>query len=344
VINQPGGYNNKNDAAYAPELIRQLSELRGVESVSLSRFFPMAINTAPLLQPVGRADLAGGAGEVGAPIEVVSPRFFETVGMTLIQGRDFTWKDDGHHSEVAIINASLSRHLFPTGGAIGRQIRIGIDRSRRSIEIIGIVSDASIGNVRDAHLPIVFRPWLQEPQATFVPVIVLRISGEPLNLVEPVRRVVASLGREYIFAISTLEDRLNRSLAQERVTAALASLFAAVAVLLAFVGLYGLLAYAVVRRTREIGVRMALGASRWIIARMIVGEGLALAVFGVVLGVPCAVAVGRLSGALLYGLMPSDPLTLASAAGFFFVLGAFSGLWPALRASTIDPMTALRCE
>ncbi len=172
----------------------------------------------------------------------------------------------------------------------------------------------------------------------------VRASGDPHAMADAIRRTVTSLGHEYIRNLETVDEAIDRSLLQERLLAALSSLCAALAVLQAFIGLHGLLAYAVARRTREIGVRMALGASRRSVMRMVVSEGLALTVLGVLIGVPCALVVGRLAGTLLFGLTPTDPTTLAGAALFFVVVGASAGLLPARRASTVDPIVALRAE
>jgi len=164
--------------------------------------------------------------------------------------------------------------------------------------------------------------------------------------VQPVReaygRVVSSLGRHFVRNVYTLDEQVDTLLLQERLVAWLSSFFAGLAVLLASVGLYGLLGYAVVRRTREIGIRMALGATPRSVLSMIVREGLWLAVLGVGVGVQCALVAGRFTRSLLYGLSPNDPTTLAGAAALFILIAAIAGAIPAYRASTIDPMAALR--
>jgi hypothetical protein len=246
---------------------------------------------------------------------------------------------------VAIVNASLGRKLFPAGDAIGQRIRIGTDPSRQTLQIVGIVNDVVIGNLRaSASLPVVFRPTLQEPQLARASDVSVRAGGERPVIAEAVRRTVTGLGHEYIRNIQTVDDEIDQSLLQERLLATLSSFCAALAVLLAFIGLYGLLAYAVARRTREIGVRMALGASQRTVIAMVVREGLVLTVIGVAIGIPCALAVGRLTANLLFGLTPSDPIVLAASAVFFIGVGLIAGLLPARRASAVDPMVALRSE
>lgn len=341
---QPDGYRNLDEATYYPELVERLSTLPGVRSVSLSRLFAQVVNETALLQPVALAEVVSGSVDVGALMDAVSPRFFETVGIPLLDGRDFTWRDDSRSPAVVIVNSSLARSLFPSRNAIGQRIRVGTDPKLRALEIVGVVGDASFGSLRASHVPVVFRSWLQSGAYARYPIVEVRTGVAPKSLGDEVRRAAASLGREYVLNLRTPEDQLSASLARERVTAALSSFFAGLAILLAAIGLYGFLAYDVARRTREIGVCMALGASRPMVLRMVVWQGLVLTSLGIAIGVPCALAVGRLTGALLFDLAPSDPVTLTGAAGFLTIVGTVAALVPAVRASSVDPMVAVRSE
>jgi ABC-type antimicrobial peptide transport system permease subunit len=245
---------------------------------------------------------------------------------------------------VAIVNESLRRQLFPAGDAIGRSIRVGKDPSRRVAVIVGVVSDAAIGSYRLPHVPVVFRPRLQELQA-FGPAVVFRTSGDPAAVDRAMEAVIARVGRErQLGGYWSLQELIDRALIQERLLAAVSSFFAGLAVLLAFVGVYSAIGYAVARRTREIGVRIALGASRRTVMRMVVGHALLVTLAGIAIGVPCALGAGRWIRSLLFGLSPSDPLAIVAAASFFVVVGALAGLFPALRACSVDPATALRSE
>jgi putative ABC transport system permease protein len=341
----PGGYDHLDQAAYYPELVRRLSALPGVQSVALSKIFPAYFSFPVALESVGRTEQNDPALDAAGLRETVSPRFFETFGISFIEGRDFTWHDGTHTPPVAIINASLSRKLFPAGNAIGQRIRVGTDSARQALEIVGIVNDAVIGNLRmSAHLPVVFRPTLQEPRVALASDVSVHGSGDPNATAEAMRRIVASLGHEYFSRIQTVDEGIDGSLLQERLLAGLSSFCAGLAVLLVFIGLYGLLAYAVARRAREIGVRMALGASRVRVLRMIVGEGLLLALAGVAIGIPCALAGARMTRTLLFDVRPSDPVILGGAAAFLVLVGVIGGLVPARQASTVDPMVALRSE
>jgi predicted permease len=342
----PNGYRNQNDGVYYPELARRLSEIPGVHSVALTSLFPTYFGFGNLVskQPLARTDATNPSEVADGIMENVTPRFFETVGIPLLGGRDFSWNDDTQHPPVAIVNESVSRKLFPVGDAIGRRIRIGADPKRSAVEIVGIVRDASMGSYRLPHMPVVFRPRMQELQLARAPVLVYRLSGDPAVVDGALQKVIAGLGHEYPRRFYALEEQIDVSLLQERLLAGLSAFFASLAVLIAFVGLYGALAYDVTQRTREIAVRMALGALRGGVLRMVVADSMLVTGVGVAVGIPCALGAGGLVSSLIFGVRPSDPTILFGAAGFFIVMGAIAGLRPALRASSVEPMTALRQE
>jgi len=177
-----------------------------------------------------------------------------------------------------------------------------------------------------------------------VPIVTLQVGGDTTTAAAAVGPAIGSFGHEYIRGVTSLADQLDASVLQERLLATLSSFFAALAALLAFVGLYALLAHAVARRAREIGLRMAIGASRRSVIALIVGDAGRLVMLGVVAGIPCAIVAGRLTRALLFGVGPSDPFLLGASAAVFLVIGAVAALVPARRASAVDPMVALRHE
>jgi predicted permease len=334
------------DRSYFTELARQLSQIRGAESAAFSVTFPSFFNFPLPPDLFARADTADRSGGVDGLTEIVSPRFFETVGVPRLQGRDFTWDDDARHPPVAIVNATLARKLSPGVGAVGQRIRLARDAASPAVEIVGVVDDAPIGNIREPHIAVLFRPILQELQRSRVPIAHVRVAGSAdMALVrDAYGKVVASLGHHFVRSVSTLEEQVNQSLLQERLIAWLSSFFAALAVLLACIGVYGVLACAVARRRSEIGIRMALGSTNSAVVRMIMGEGFALAAIGVGLGLPIALACGRLARSLLYGIGPTDPATLAGSAAAFVLVAGVAAAIPAYRAATIDPVVALRSE
>jgi predicted permease len=341
VSGLPGGYTSFDAPTYYAELYHRLAALHGVSSVSFSRAFP-----APVVMPetIGRADRPGGPDDVAGALDAVSPRFFETVGMTLLRGRDFDWHDNAGSPAVAIVNQTLARRLVGTEDALGQRIRTGTEASRQSIEIVGIVSDARFGDPRTNPVPMVFRPSFQEMSLLRAPIVEVRSTAEPAAVAEAIRGTLKSMGREYTSGVLGLDEQVNQSMLRERVMARLSTYFAGLAVLLAAIGVYGLLAYAFTRRTREIGVRIALGASRPAVLRMVLRDGLVLVLLGIVIGAPCAVLSARLLTSVLFNLSPMDPVTLAGSAAFFILLGAFAALAPAARAAHVDPLVALRAE
>ncbi|OLC42743.1 MAG: hypothetical protein AUH43_21910 [Acidobacteria bacterium 13_1_40CM_65_14] len=338
----PGDRGATLGGPYYWELARQFSQIPGVESAAFAYVFPAYFNFSLPSETFARADSMDQSGDVSGLSDAVSPGFFQTVGIARLQGRDFTWDDDARAAHVAIVSATLARKLFPNGDPIGQRIRMSRDPAHRPIEIVGVVNDAPIGNIREPHVAALFRPILQEPARARVPIALVRGGGNTNGVRDAYVKVVVSQGRHFVRTMYTLEAWVDEALLQERLVSGLSSFFAALAVLLACVGVYGLLAYAVARRTREIGIRIALGASRRSVLGMIAREGFTLAALGVAIGIPCALAAGRFIQSLLYGLAANDAATLAGAAAFFLVVGVASGLIPAHRASTVDPMRALR--
>jgi putative ABC transport system permease protein len=344
IYRDPSDRRQHDDPSYYSTLVSRLAAVPGVESVGLSMYFPVYFKIA---LPLDSARLADDPGQAGTLVrnEYVSPRFFDTIGVARLRGRDFTWDDNPRGVRVAIVNATLARALDPSQNVVGRRLAIGTDAAAPRVEIVGVVEDAGIGDLRQPHGAMMFRPFLQSGSSG-TPIVTLRAAGDPKAYAGPLTEVVASLGRHVVRGplVRTLDDQLDQTLLQERFVAGLSSFFAALAVLLACVGVFGLLAYAVVRRTREIGIRIAVGATRPSILRMVVAEAAALVAAGIALGVPGALVAGRLIQSLLYGVGPNDVVTIGTAAAAFLVVGTCAGLWPALRAASTDPLAALRHE
>jgi len=340
---KPGDRGATIDAPYYAEILGQFRSVPNVDAVSLSTAFPTAFNLAPPTEDVVRMD-QGSESAANAITEIVAPQFFETVGIARLQGRDFEWNEDARSRPVAIVNATFVRSLFPGGDAVGRFVRLARDPARRGIEIVGVVADAPVGNIRQPRVPAMFRSILQEPQRSRVPVLLVRSHGEFQSVRDAFWRIPPPLGHHFVRSVQTLDDQIDRALLQERLVSAFGLLFAGLALVLAAVGVYGLLAYAVARRTREIGVRMALGATRRAVIWLVLVDGLGVAAGGVALGLVAAAMTGRLIRSLLYDLSPSDPATLAATAGTLVAVATVSALLPAWRASSIDPLEALRVE
>jgi predicted permease len=270
---------------------------------------------------------------------MISPGFFNTLGIPLLRGRDFTPADDQKHPKVAIVSRSLADRLFPNGDALGKRIRIV---ALRDIEIVGVAGNARIFDLRDGAAPVIFLSYLQTPSSWGG--LIVHTKVPPKELVNAVGHEIESLGREYPFWTGTIAEAVSEQLAKERVTAMLAGFFAFLALLLACIGLYGLMSYTVTRRTREIGIRVALGAQREAVLWMILRETLLLALLGIIVGIPSALWATRLIASMLFGLSPGDLPTVISVSLLLLAVALFAGFLPAWRAAGVDPTVSLRTE
>ncbi|MEO8680535.1 MAG: ADOP family duplicated permease [Vicinamibacterales bacterium] len=335
------GYNRGDRASYYPPLMERISALPGVRSAAFSSSFPR-VTSASAGMPitfVGQ-EPAG----VQTSSDYVSPKFFQTMGIPLLAGRGLSWSDTLLTTPVAVVSESLARALSVEGSVLERRVRIRTLPVDQEMMIVGVVGDATQGDPRKAHALVIYRPALQIPAiSAFNPNLLIETS-DPATVVSGVRRILRDGGRDYAQEIIRLDDLLARAPATERMSATVAAAVGGLAVLLAFIGVHGALAYSVSRRRREIGVRVAVGATSAMVARGIVGEGLRLTLAGVALGLPLAFAGARSLKALMYGISESDPVTFGGAAVFFLALGTLAGLAPARRAARLDPVAALRAE
>ncbi len=338
---KPGGYQNLDPNRYHKQLLARISSLPGVGSVSFG--------DATIPSPQGwhdtvsqmTADSSTGI-RLMANAALVSPGFFRTLAIPLLRGRDFNETDDKKHARIAIVNSNLAERLFPNGDAIGKSIRFGFMPDYENIEIVGIARSARIFNIRDATTPVIFLSSFQYPHEWGG--LIVRTKEAPEALAKTVGHEVESLGHEYVLRTRTVAQTISAELVEERVIAMLSGFFAALAILLASIGLYGLMSYAVTRRTREIGIRVAVGAQRQNVLWLVLRETLAMALFGIAIGIPSALAATRLIASMLFGLSPSDLPTIAAVSLLLLLVALFAGYLPARRASAIDPIVALRTD
>ena len=337
---KPNGYKNLAMRDYYRLLLSRVSHLPGVISVGM-----MQTRLGNVLEWTEGVRISGSDSEgVQTDFEMATPEFFETAGIALLRGRSFSWQDDEQAPRVAIVSQDLAETLFPSGKAIGQRLDVMNARNWRNLQIIGVVSNASLYDIRKQKPPTVYLPSTQYVDFMGSPSMLVRTELPPAAIAGGLREAVESLGHEYISSIRTVRQNIDRSILQERITAMLSAFFGALALLLAALGLYGLMASAITQRTREIGIRMALGAERGRVLKMILRETLVLVGAGVGIGLPCALAATQLIGHMLYGLSPNDPVTLLCVVGALVAVGLLAGYLPARRAMKVDPMIALRYE
>jgi predicted permease len=344
---EPRGSDQRNIPGTSPrldrtyrELLARVAAIGGVRSCSLAQFTPTTLrgNNVPFTLPSGA--------EQRALVPMIYPNFFQTMGIGLVAGRDFGDGDLNPQSPlVAIVNETFARQAFNGAPAVGQQLRQRND----VIEIVGVVRDSHFTSVRDDTPPTVYQTFLQARTGRGQMALYVQAERSPAAVLSQVRQAVQDIDRDLpLFAIHTLAEEMGAVLVRDRLIATLSTVFSALALLLACVGLYGLLSFSVVQRSAEMGIRMALGANRADVVWTVMREALLLVAAGVIIGVPVALALGRLASnrisGLLFGLQPTDPFTIAAATLMLAVIAAGAGYMPARRASRVEPMVALRNE
>jgi predicted permease len=337
---RPEGYKDLNLVDYYRQLTERISALPSVTSAGMIHIEPGSIvRWTEQIRPSGTTS-AG----LTSDFEMVMPGALRTLGIYLLRGREFNWQDDDHAPRVALLSRGLAEKLFPDGDAIGKRLDITTEPKWHGLEIVGIVSDASLYDLRDTLPPTLYAPSMQYGDYMGWSEMLVATGASPSAMRDTLSGAIDSFGRESIFSIHTIEEGISRLLMKERLVALLSAFFGGLALLLAAIGLYGLLSYNVSQRTREIGIRMALGAQRGDVRAMVLRETFLLTGLGVASGLPCAIAASHLAAGLLYGVSGSDGVTLL---GVIFVLAAaacVAGFLPARRATRVDPIIALRYE
>jgi predicted permease len=321
------------------DLLTGVRAIDGVRSASLAQFTPTTLrgNTVAFLLPPGT--------EKRALVPMIYPGYFSTMGIGLLAGRDFNDGDlvDGAPL-VAVVNETFARQAF-NGNAVGQHL----SQRNQLREIVGVVADSRYTNVRGETPSIVYQTFLQTNTGRGQMALYVRLDTQPSIVLPRIRQAVQAIDRDLpLFEIRTLAQEMDAVLIQERLIATLSTFFSTLALALACIGLYGLLAFSVVQRTPEMGIRMALGAARGDVIWTVMREAILLVACGVAIGVPVALAAGRVASnqisGLLFGLRATDPMTIAVSTMLLAIVAIGAGYAPARRASRVDPMVALRAE
>lgn len=271
----------------------------------------------------------------------VGPNYFHTMGVPFIAGRDFANGDSGNAPPVAIVNDTLAHRFWPNESAVGK--RLTLIKSKSVMEIVGVVGDVKRFGLGEQVQPEVYFPHAQRPR--WASYFVIRTSGDPNGIGAAVARTITNIDSELVASNTVrMEQRIGRALRQPRFNLILLGMFAAAAVLLAAIGVYGVMSFVVAEQTKEIGIRTALGAKRAHIFKLVVGRGMLLAVVGIVIGAFAALSLTRFLSGLLYEVSATDPITFAGVSAFLLVVVAMACYLPARRAMKIDPLVALRTE
>jgi putative ABC transport system permease protein len=333
-------------AAFYGALIERLEALPGVTSVGAVNVLPMSDDRMVINFAVrGREPLPPGE-QPTLDVRLATPDYLRAMGIPLLRGRAFSDRDRADAPQVALINEAAAQRHFPGEDPIGQFIRLGWGRAEGEFaggEVVGIVGDVRQLGLADDFLPEIYLPHAQAPEAQMS--VVVRTAGDPLTLAGAIRAEVRSLDPNLpVGTMTTLDHVVSRSVAQPRFYLLLLGIFAAVSLTLTAVGIFGVMSYAVVQRTREIGIRMALGAAPGAVLRMVIGGALALAVGGMALGLGGALVLTRVLESLVFGVSTTDPLTYAGVAGALTAVVLLASYIPARRATRVDPAVALRGE
>jgi predicted permease len=337
---QAAAMSREQGEAFYRQALERVGSLPGVRAVSLTWGVP----------------ISGGGPRRGVQLEGYEPRpnedmelhinlvglnYFNTMGIPLVHGRDFSTQDSQGGPGVVIINEELARRYFPGQNPIGKRLRFG--SKRPYVEIVGVARSAKYRQLRETPLPFIYIPLAQEIHGDMT--LLVRTAGDPAHTVPAVRSEIRRLNSDVpVFAVRTMSEQIGAALATDRMVAVLLGIFGGIALLLAVVGIYSVMSYVVTQRVREIGIRLALGSQTADVLKLVVGQGMKLVVIGVALGLAMSFTLTRLVASLLFEVSATDPVTFAAIASLLMAVAALACYLPARRAAKVDPMVALRCQ
>jgi putative ABC transport system permease protein len=323
---------------------RRIRALPGVANASTITFLPFkGMGSGTYFWRAEKEKPAPGQEPV-TDVRMVQAQYFETMNIPLRRGRTFAEADIDPKAPLRfVVNEALARQMFPNEDAVGRKLVVLMKNENPPGEIVGVVGDIKHGSLADKVRPMVYYP--QSHLSFSFGSVVVQTRIEPLSLAQPVTEVIRQMDPELpVSDVGTMQRWVDESLSRTKFQTGLLAVFAGLALVLAVLGIYGVMSYGVAQRTHEIGVRMALGAQQGDVSRMILSRGLILTIAGLVLGLAGASALSRYLETLLFEIKPADPLTLAAVTGILLMVAIAAAYFPARRAAKVDPMVALRYE
>jgi predicted permease len=330
-------------AAFKRDLLERLKAIPGVEAAAETRVVPLSGSSwGNAVWPSG----TDGQQRIDSDFTAVGPDYFKTLRAPLSAGRAFDDHDTADSTRVAIINETLARRLFNDASPLGKRFWIEATPStpEREYEIVGLAKDSKYEDLRENSEPIAFLAATQDPSNANGVQFLIRSTLKQAEITAAVSGVLTEVNPNIQISFQGFKTMIEESLLRDRLMATLSGLFGVLALLLASIGLYGILSYGVASRTKEIGIRMALGAQAREVLRLVLREALLLVLIGVAVGLPIVFAAARFAASLLFGLTPTDPLSLSLAALLLFAVAMVASYLPARRATKVDPLVALRYE
>jgi putative ABC transport system permease protein len=340
------GYDKARGEQFYQQIVERVQSLPGVRSVAVTTYVPLSLNYNSSNIFVEGQPTERGANAPSAMVAAVGPKYFETMATLLVQGREFTDQDKEKSESVAIVNETFVRRLLPdarsSADAIGRRFSFG--GSGNPVQrIVGVAKDGKYFNISEEPRTFVWSPLTQGYFSTGI--LMVRAVADPQSMIPAVRNEVHSLDPNLpIFDVKTLTEHMRLPLFPARVAATVLGVFGVVALMLAAIGIYGVTSYSVAQRTREIGIRMALGAQLGDVLRLILTHGVKLTVLGISFGLIGAYLATRAITSVLYGVSATDPLTFIFVSLLLTMVALVACYWPARRATKVDPLVALRYE
>ncbi len=338
------GYDAARGRVFLRDMVQRVSAIPGVEAASLGYIAPLSGNGMRITS-VPEGVTPSQDKPINLNFNIVAPNYFRALGVPLLRGRDFAPGDSEHAPEVIVVNRTLVERYWPGSDGVGKTIELSAmpGGKPRKLTVVGVVADSKYRSLTEPMVPTVYEP--HEQDFTLSMRLFVRAGGDPRALAEPIRRTIREMDSSIpLFGVRTLAEQKINSLYTSRLAATLLTLLGAVAGLLAAFGLHSVLAYSVVQRTREIGVRMALGANKMEILRLVFSQALFPIAGGVLAGVAAAYASTKLLGSLLFGVGAHDPATFAGVVALLIGVALVACWLPARRAARVDPMVALRYE